>query len=126
MARRRRAVPKQDDEVDVEHLIEEMPDRFIECREYRHAWRPFTATVHQATRIVERARRCSRCRLIRYEVVTFNGRKISGHYGKYPSGYQLKGSGNLHGPDLRDRVRAESVMRSLTPEQQAQVRKAMG
>lgn len=96
---------------DVENAIHDMPSTFLQCRDFNHSWRPYTAKWNAAERCYDVQLRCSRCKTIRERKLNANGAIISSNY-DYPDGYLIKGMGRITG-DERNALRLESVKRIL-------------
>ena len=101
------AKPNVDEEVS--EFIEGLPDAFLRCRRYGHAWEPFTVTKHG--RAFEEIIECLRCKSKRVNLLTSFGQVTANRY-RYAEGYLNKQHGALTG-DARDRLRLESVQRRL-------------
>lgn len=101
--------PKTGTTHDLEETLHDMRQDFIQCRDFGHAWRPFTARWMPAERVYHTQLRCSRCRTIRTRYINDHGQQV-GHTYAYPDGYQIRGMGRMTGED-RDHLRLESVLR---------------
>lgn len=87
----------------------DLPDQMIQCRDFGHSWRAWSATYTEDNSIA-RALRCTRCRTERIEHLSMSGAKLTGRY-RYPDGYQVPaGVGRLDG-DSRNALRLQSTMR---------------
>lgn len=86
----------------------------LACRDYGHAWQPFTAEWHRKQRAYFVQLRCARCGTVRARLLDRYGAQISNHY-TYPDQYLVHGSGRLTGAQ-RDGIRLASVQRLLTAE----------
>lgn len=110
MAERRRerlrAVQAATAEIRTEHLA---------CRDYGHAWAPFTASWSGTERAYFVQLRCARCGTLRARVIDRRGAQVASHY-VYADGYLVHGLGRLTGSD-RDSVRLASVQRLIQGEQ---------
>lgn len=93
----------------VAEAARDMPDTYLECRDYAHAWRPLSAS-RTPTGFV-RVRQCSRCHTERHEELSQHGGIVSSHY-TYPDGYLLSGLGRIAG-DSRDALRLASIVRTI-------------
>lgn len=91
--------------------IKTMPNEHLQCRDFGHSWRPFTATWESSDRYYEVQLRCARCKTVRIRLVGQRGQLIRSRY-DYADGYVVKGMGRLDG-DERDMLRLESVLRIL-------------
>lgn len=95
---------------DLETALKDMPDNFLQCRDYLHSWRPYGAKVNPDG-TYESTLRCNRCTALKVRVLSRHGTILSAHY-DYPDGYTMAGSGRLDG-DARDRIRLRSVMKQI-------------
>ena len=101
----------RDDEFDIDSAIHNMPDTYIQCRDFNHSWRPFTANWSQKERCYEVQLKCSRCKTTRHRLMNAEGSLLANRY-TYADGYLIKGMGRMIG-DERDKLRLESVLRIL-------------
>jgi hypothetical protein len=108
---RRVQVDEQGNTVDLDTALHDMRTAYLQCRDFGHAWRPFTARWVPDQRSYHTQLRCTRCRTVRTRYISRNGEQVSKGY-VYPDGYQLKGVGRITGED-RDHLRLESVLRVL-------------
>lgn len=90
-------------------FAETLPDSYLQCRDFGHLWRPFTARWQPDDSVWERRIRCVRCYTERVQTLSRSGATISGHY-VYPDGYLHATLGRLAGT-ARDALRLESVTR---------------
>lgn len=97
--------------VDVDQTISGMRDDHLQCRDFGHSWRPYTARWSPEDRCYETQLRCQRCKTIRVRLIGQRGEQLSNHY-DYADGYIVKGMGRLDG-DERNRLRLESVQRIM-------------
>jgi hypothetical protein len=96
---------------EIERAVKGMSLAFIQCRDYGHSWRPYSARwVPQDNAYVSELQ-CQRCKSVRQRFLTRTGAMAGGHY-EYPDGYLVKGMGRLTGTD-RDIVRLQSVLAVL-------------
>lgn len=100
-------MPPRDPSFDLDKAIETMPETHLHCRDYGHAWRPFTARYVPAERAYEQSLRCSRCKAQRHRLLDSHGSVIRSGY-DYPDGYLVQGLGRLTGDD-RGLVRLASI-----------------
>src|SRR5882762_6238290 len=106
---RARSNGKPEQPVDVDKLVHEMSTEFLQCRDFNHSWRPFTAEWVSEEKSFRVQLKCQRCKAKRVRYIGQSGGLISSHY-DYPDGYLIKGLGPLSGTD-RDYLRLQSVMR---------------
>lgn len=99
----------------LETALETLPERFLECRDLGHSWRPWTARAFGG-RLggFESVLRCSDCGTLRTRTLSRTGAVMSSHY-TYPDGYLVAGLGRLTGTD-RDAVRLASIRHMLAHE----------
>jgi len=86
----------------------------IQCRDFGHSWRPYTAKWNAKERAYETQLKCQRCTTLRQRWLSAKGEQLSGNY-DYPDGYLVKGMGRLTGHD-RDVIRLQSVLAVLAPD----------
>lgn len=92
---------------------EELPERFLQCRDFGHSWRPWAVRFDREYNSYERTLRCTRCRSERHESLGLSGAKAGRGY-TYPDGYQAPpGTGHLVLAD-RDELRIASIQRLIT------------
>ena len=96
---------------DLDALIDHMPENHLQCRDFGHSWRPYTATWDAPARCYVTQLRCSRCRTLRERIIGQNGQQLGSHY-LYADGYLVEGMGRL-GPADRNHLRLVSVLRVL-------------
>lgn len=110
--RPQQSVDRQAPDFAIESVVDGMKLEYIQCRDFGHSWRPYTA---KATRFgYEEQLRCNRCRGIRTRTLNARGAVMSGNY-EYSDGYLIKGLGRLAGAE-RDYVRLASVKAIATPD----------
>lgn len=100
-----------DHERDVEGAVNKMSVDHLQCRDFGHSWRPFSARWMPRENYYESQLRCARCHTIRTRWLSRTGAQVGGSY-DYAEGYQIKGLGRLTGTD-RDHVRLASVLSVL-------------
>lgn len=84
-----------------------MSDAQLQCRDFGHSWRPFTAEYIPQRRQYLEALRCSRCRAQRLRLLGQRGELLANRY-VYPDGYLVQGLGRLDSDD-RDALRLASL-----------------
>lgn len=97
---------------EVAHFAEGLSDKFLQCRDFGHSWRPWHARWHDEG-FYERAFLCHRCKAERWQTLSRFGEVLGGHY-RYPDGYQHTGLGRIVQAG-RDALRLESVLRAVGP-----------
>ena len=105
------AMPAHGSDADVAQAISHMGLEFIQCRDFGHSWRPYSARWVPSDNCYESQLRCARCKTIRSRFLSRTGSQLSGNY-DYPEGYLTKGLGRLTGTD-RDMIRLASVLAVL-------------
>ena len=95
----------------LEKFINTLELEHLQCRDFGHSWRPFTARWMAEDRCYESQLRCGRCGTLRVRRLSRTGSQIGSHY-DYPEGYVTKGMGRLTGSD-RDKIRLASLLRVL-------------
>lgn len=93
---------------DVHKAIENMNLDFVQCRDFGHSWRPFSARWNSVENAYESQLQCSRCFTTRTRWLSTTGQQLQSSY-DYAEGYTVKGLGRLTGSD-RDIVRLTSVL----------------
>jgi hypothetical protein len=86
----------------------------VQCRDFGHSWRPFTARWLAKFNSYESQLICARCNTVRTRFLSRTGEQLSGGY-DYAEGYLVKGLGRLTGHD-RDSIRLASIQAVLTPD----------
>ncbi len=102
---------KRPADFNVSNAVHEMPSSYLQCRDFGHSWRPYTATWIPDEKCYEVQLRCNRCRTIRVRDIGQTGALVGNKY-KYADGYLVTGMGRLEGTE-RDMMRLESVLRIL-------------
>ena len=115
-ARRRsvKAPPPKKAPSELEHAIHEMDLSYVQCRDFGHSWRPYTARWIPGDNAYRSELKCQRCTAIRVRYLSRTGSQVGGQY-DYPDGYLVKGMGRLTGTD-RDIIRLQSVLAVLPPD----------
>lgn len=83
----------------------------LQCRDFGHSWRPYTASWNATERCYETQLRCARCKTMRVRLIGQAGQLLRNNY-DYTEGYLIKGMGRLDTAD-RDVIRLQSVLRVL-------------
>jgi len=94
--------------------IETMPLDHLQCRDWGHSWRPFTAHWVEADKCFESVLRCQRCRSVRIRYLSARGELLSSRY-DYADNYLVEGIGRLDSED-RNHIRLASVLRVIPPD----------
>lgn len=92
-------------------IVHELRTDYLQCRDFGHSWRPYTARWDARENAYRTELRCSRCKTIRVRWIGPRGQQLDSRY-DYSDGYLVKGIGRLTGSD-RDALRLESVLRVL-------------
>jgi hypothetical protein len=93
--------------VSVASAVERMTFEQLECRDFGHAWAPYTARLIGNLGGYEYTLRCGRCLTERYRQIGRTGRLLQNKY-RYEPGYLIKGLGQLTTED-RDEFRLAMV-----------------
>lgn len=96
---------------EIERAVKAMDLAFIQCRDFGHSWRPYSARWMAADNAYHSELMCQRCKTIRQRWLSRTGAQLSGNY-DYPAGYLVQGMGRLTGSD-RDVIRLQSVLSVL-------------
>lgn len=96
---------------DLDDALRDMPASHLMCRDYGHAWEPFTAAKLAKRAGYEQTLRCGRCLTTRRRYLDSRGEVIQSGY-DYADGYLIHGLGRLSGAD-RGAVRIASVEATL-------------
>lgn len=99
------------DPTDVADLAESMPMSYLQCRDFGHSWRPYSAAYHAGDRTYVRTQRCPRCKTFRDQELSERGTQLRSSY-RYADGYLMEGLGRIVG-DGRDALRLASITRSI-------------
>lgn len=91
----------------LEHQIYGMAVEHVQCRDFGHSWRPFSARWLPSYNYFEQILRCQRCTTTRTRHLGSRGQQLDSSY-DYVEGYTVKGMGRLSGTD-RDVIRLASV-----------------
>jgi hypothetical protein len=111
--RRSTAAPPPMSELEI--AVKAMDLSYLQCRDFGHSWRPYTARWVPAENCYQSELQCQRCKSIRQRYLSRSGAQLGGHY-DYPEGYLMpKGTGRLTGTD-RDIIRLQSVLAVLVPD----------
>ena len=94
--------------VSIEHAVAQMTFEQLECRDFGHYWKPYTARIlggrlggYEFTLI------CGRCKTKRYREMGRSGAVVKSKY-VYEPGYLIHGLGQLNRED-RDEFRLATV-----------------
>lgn len=92
-----------------------VPEEFLWCRDFLHAWDPYDFHVRRNTvtrrNEMNEVVRCTRCGTIKTRVMTTNGEILRNSY-QYPDGYQLKEQGLMTAAD-RNQIRRINYQRAM-------------
>jgi CobQ-like glutamine amidotransferase family enzyme len=79
---------------DLQTRVAHMQTTHIQCRDFGHAWQPYTVErIPQRKRWAETLR-CSRCRTHRVRFITETGALVGSTY-RYVEGYRVEGVGRM-------------------------------
>ena len=99
---------------ELQQAVKSMDLSFVQCRDFGHSWRPYTARWSAADNAYQSQLQCQRCKALRVRWLSRTGHQLGGQY-DYPEGYLVKGMGRLTGTD-RDVIRLQSVLAVLAPD----------
>lgn len=108
--------PAPDGPQELGTAIKALRPEFLQCRDYLHAWRPFTAQWMPSFNVYEVREQCMRCHTLRIRELDRHGHVLARHY-EYPDGYSMKGLGRLTGDD-RDKIRLASLLNIIDKKQE--------
>lgn len=106
------AVVPNPDPVAWSDVVESLPDNFLQCREMRHRWVPWSASWSATEGCYRRVLHCDRCETDRISVLDEHGAVLFSHY-DYADGYLVSGYGRV--PGSADAYRLASVIRAIGP-----------
>ena len=95
---------------DLDAAIGQMSTQQLYCRDFGHAWEPFTAHLIRGGGY-EQILRCQRCTTTRNRLLDRRGEQVRSGYG-YADGYLITGLGRLTGTD-RGALRIASVQHMI-------------
>lgn len=100
--------------ISLDSFAHDLSERFLQCRDLGHEWRPFAGAYDPDGRVFEREMRCRSCKTTRRQTITTAGHVLANRY-TYADGYQAKNvdTGRNYS---RDVFRLESVTRFLGKE----------
>jgi len=102
-----RAAQAQEHQFNLQDAVAKMELAYVQCRDFGHSWRPYSARWLQAYNSYESQLQCQRCKTVRTRFLSATGSQLSGGY-DYADGYLVKGMGRLTGSD-RDVIRLASI-----------------
>jgi len=97
--------------VKIQDAVKSMAVEHIQCRDFGHSWRPYSARWMPTFNQYESQLICNRCTTIRTRFMSRTGALLDSKY-DYVEGYTVKGMGRLTGHD-RDIIRLESILSVL-------------
>lgn len=112
-----RSVDRSDPDFSLEAVIDTMKLEHIQCRDFAHAWRPYTAR-RMITGGFEQTLRCSRCYTRRIRELDRRGGVVHSGY-DYADGYVIKGLGRVTGSE-KDHLRLKSILATLVEDTAAE------
>lgn len=98
-------------EFDLDRALDALPAEYLECRDWGHSWRPYSATFNRKERMYVQTLECQRCTTKRDRMLGTRGQNLGASY-EYADGYLMPGSGYLSTTD-RDGIRLRSIMHVL-------------
>lgn len=96
---------------DLNTAVTNMELDHVQCRDFGHSWRPYTARWLPKYNSYESQLVCTRCKTIRTRFLGRGGQQLESSY-DYAEGYLIKGMGRLTGTD-RDVIRLASILAVL-------------
>jgi hypothetical protein len=108
--------PAPDEPHTLEAAVQGLRPEFLQCRDYGHAWRKFTAKWLPSFNLYDVREKCMRCDTTRARSIGRHGERLGAQY-EYPDGYQMTGMGRLSGDD-RDVIRLASVLHVLDDDEE--------
>jgi hypothetical protein len=103
-------VDRNDPNFDLDAVIDTMKMEHVQCRDFAHSWRPYTASRNDDS-TYEQTLRCSRCKTLRIRTLNHRGAVLSSTY-DYADGYVIKGLGRIAGAE-KDHLRLVSIKQLL-------------
>jgi hypothetical protein len=99
-------------QLDLAEVVDKMDLSQVQCRDFGHSWRPYSARWLAQYNSYESQLQCMRCKTIRTRFLSRTGEQLSSAY-DYADGYLVKGMGRLSGHD-RDVIRLASILAVIT------------
>lgn len=99
---------------DLQAVVSGMDLTHVQCRDFGHSWRPYSARWIASYNSYESQLICNRCKTIRTRFLSRTGALTNSNY-DYADGYLVKGMGRLTGND-RDTIRLASILAVLSPD----------
>lgn len=96
----------------------DLPDSYLQCRDFGHTWRPFRASYDAAENGYRRIMRCGRCKAQRSQLLGLDGSIRSGAY-DYADGYTKPAGTGVLDQGGRGTLRLESTLRLIGKDEQA-------
>jgi hypothetical protein len=97
-----------DDGIGLDAALDALPATYLECRDWGHSWRPFTASYNAKERHYVQSLQCNRCGTVRDRLLGPRGQLLGNSY-EYADGYLMpSGIGHLSSTD-RDGIRLRSI-----------------
>lgn len=111
-------------EVDITHAIEEMPEAYLHCRDWQHAWQAYTVrAINGGSLGYDQVFECTRCGVHRHRILDSRGHIVSARYDyNLVPGYLIKGAGRVDG-DVRADIRLAAIQRYLTSHEKPATRR---
>lgn len=81
-----------------------LPERFLACRDFGHAWKSFSASYHPEQQQYRRELVCPRCKASKVQWLNVRGHVESTAY-SYVDGYQRPPDSGAYTVDIRDSLR---------------------
>lgn len=104
--------PERLTEIELGQAIRGLTPEYVQCRDFGHSWRPFSARWLSRENCFESILRCARCTTERTRFLGPRGQLMTSRY-DYSDGYQMPpGTGHLSSSD-RDQIRLASIQSIL-------------
>lgn len=105
---------KNEQHLDLNQVVSKMDLSQVQCRDFGHSWRPYSARWLPSYNSYESQLQCMRCKTVRTRFLSRTGEQLNNNY-DYAEGYLVKGMGRLTGHD-RDVIRLASILAVISPD----------
>jgi hypothetical protein len=100
--------------LDLNQVVSNMDLSQVQCFDFGHSWRPYSARWLPSYNSYESQLQCMRCKTVRTRFLSRTGEQLNSNY-DYAEGYLVKGMGRLTGHD-RDVIRLASILAVISPD----------
>lgn len=104
--------PKAPAKSELDRVLDELSVEYLQCRDWGHSWRPFSALWQAQDNCYCSILRCARCGTERTRYIGSRGQLLGNNY-QYADGYTMAGQGRMTSED-RDHIRYASIQKILT------------